>query len=784
MSDNIQNEKELLKPLRSNIRYVFEKQITDENICQYIFGKKGYTEDAIRETNAYPKYFNNILSLAFYFVYACYRCNLDEGYGEIDDLKSHNAKRIRNSLENALVRYPITADLIQFVLTDIQFELAQGDKSELRGMFRNLCVGDASGFNLNPYFSLITEYNRNPARFQHSKLELMKLFLELLNNLTFLSTYQLVCDGPDTFCFITKVYADKKALGIPKSASERYDELPLYHLFFRDDTRFFGGIYRLFSIETGEKVVDGSRKTAIGLRYFTPSEDRSLSFSLPNEEGEEAPHLEGMKPSEVYEEIVGAEFSTDKDVRAAKKSSNSIDQVHTVNYKYIKNLALAISDAISANKGSKEILYARFATAYPYIFERKNREDDGLPQVDHLDWDSVVIMLLIEASPTAVLEFIIRKNKQMFYTICQNLYKRIYDVQNLAVFNDADELERLVHGIIDNKLILGEAGGFGKLPTARAYGKLFPRAATMLILSKLNDLQESEGEDNLVYTGNLRNNISLLQKANDEFDAEKRVKYACIILGETLRHLMCFYAGLFEYGKAKAGYDVETNNRTLNKQEIVKHQKTLESVFLAAAKGMAESLPVGLSVDPASAIELLDRFVEFCKRCALSNNSNMSEQSKDLHTAVGKYEIINVRKFEKLVARLKALNIAAGNAAANEWVLITLELLEYFKSGNLTDSSMDGDLFNAIYPFTAVFNKGRENIDGYKTVNFSLNIDVEDENSDLHIDINVLSEFLYDRSEAYYCLPNVIRSNYKWWIDPVLISFRDFNSIFTREEAN
>ena len=59
-------------------------------------------------------------------------------------------------------------------------------------------------------------------------------------------------------------------------------------------------------------------------------------------------------------------------------------------------------------------------------------------------------------------------------------------------------------------------------------------------------------------------------------------------------------------------------------------------------------------------------------------------------------------------------------------------------------------------------------------------IDIDnDNNTEFQTDVNVLSEFSFSRSEVYYCLPNVIRSNYKWWIDPVLISFRKFNEIFT-----
>ncbi len=783
MTESVQNTKEILREKRNSLRYVFEKEILDENIKQYIFGAKGYSDDAIRETNAYPNYFNNILSLAFYFVYACYRCDLDNGYGETENLSSHNAKRIKSSLENALVRYPITMDLIQFVLTDIQFELAQGEKSELKRMFKNLCVSETTSFNFNSYFAIIEEYNKNPSRFQYSKIAITTLFLDLVNNLSFLKDYNLVTEGVSSFRFITRRYADKKEMGISKSESEKYDDLPIEHLLFRDDSRYFGGIYRLFSIETGEKIVNNNndKSTTISLRYFTPNNERSLQFSLPREDGDNADHLDGMRPDEVYEEIVGDELPSGNDSHSSKINGNSIDQVHTVNYKYIKNLALAISDAISSNKGSEESLHRRFWRTYPYIFEHYGSGDDMIPYKDW-DWDSIIIMLLIESSPTIVLEHVIRSNKQMFFSITENLYKRIYDVENLAIFNKkADELEEVVHELIDRKFILGESSGFGRLPTKKAYGKLFPRAAAMLILSKLNDWQENDSEENLIYTGNLQNNIILLQKASKEYDVEKCLKYACIVLGETVKHTISFYAGLFAYGKAKAIYDSETKNRSLNKKEIEKHQKRLEGIFLEAAKRKAESLPTSSATDPESALALIDLFIDFCKKCTLSDNVVISDASKNLHAAVGKYEVINIREFERLILRLKKLNGEVEKTIANEWVAVTLDILEYFKTGGLRGVFASDELFDAIYPFTAVFNKRKENLDGYKTVNFSLNIDVDDDptNGTFEKDINVLSEFVYDRSEVYYCLPNILRSNRSWWIDPVLISFREFNNIFS-----
>ena len=289
-------------------------------------------------------------------------------------------------------------------------------------------------------------------------------------------------------------------------------------MLFLDNSKYFGGIYRLFSIEAGEKIVGNSQELALNLRYFTPGDERSLLFTLPEESSVEGSHLYGQRVNDVYEETVGADFIQDKEQRTAKKNSNSIDQVHAVNYKYIKNLALAISDAISANHGMKEFLYNKFHKVYPYIFEKRGADPD-VDIYSELDWDSVVIMLLIESSPTVILENIIRKNKQMFYTIGYNLYKRSYDTDSLSLFaQDAVVIDEIVHKLIATKLIFGEAGGFGKLPNEKTYSKLFHRAAAMLILSKLNDLPKTKSEESLIYTGNLRNNISLLQRASVEFD--------------------------------------------------------------------------------------------------------------------------------------------------------------------------------------------------------------------------------------------------------------------------
>lgn len=785
MAENIQNERLLRKERIGNIRDILQRDVTDENIRRYIFGSEDL-EDAIVNTNNYVQYIKNVLSLTFYFSYACYRFDMDEGGNITEKLTKHNSRRIIKSMRDAFVRYPVTQELIQFILTDIQFDLAQG--GELKKVFGNLCRGDMEEFSFNPYFKLIAEYNKNPSRFQYSRLELLRLFEELLDTLTFLGDYQLTQDDADLFRFVRKSYVRVK---------DEYKELMLNHIFFRDDAHYFGGIYHLFSIETqgNDLQSDPQNKTQekpapVILRYFTPSGDRSITFSLAAEESEEEDtdsHLRGQRPHEVFLEVTGQKQVRQTQARAAAKNSNSIDQVHTINYKYIKNLALAISDAISANDGSKKALYNRFYPMCPYVFDQlshgKSAGDSTVrPYEDkNLDWDTIVIMLLIEASPSLVMEHLFWKVPQTFFSVTRNLYRRIFDVENLAIFSGDDEsvLNAETDRIVKEKLILGEAGGFGKIPTRSVSERLRARARVMLILSKLTSLEEDESDENLIYTGNLRSNISLLQKTNTEEDTEKRIKYACIILGETLRHIMCFYSGILEYGKAKAVYDNLVFDRCLSKAEISKHQQNLESRFFAAARQEAAQLVSCTSTTPAETLALFEKFIAFCQKCNPENNV-LSDTARQLYTAVGKYEMVNMSVLTREYDALRASCPDAYQCDADRWVASTLRILEYFKTGSFSNTPIDHNLFNTIYPFTAVFNRGKENSDGYKTVNFTLNLDIDDDNTnDYQADVNVLSEFSFVRSDVYYCLPNIIRSNYKWWIDPILINFKEFNDIFT-----
>ena len=795
-----EKQKALLKEYRKEIISLF-RDISDINIRRYILGcsdDEDELRDAISDISQYVQYMKNVMSLSFYFAYACYRCDADSEESIAEQLSKHNAKRIINSLKYTFIKYPVTPDLIQFVLTDIQFELAQGSGSELKEMCRNLCSSEMSDFSFSPYLIIITEYDKNPSRFKYSQIELARLLKDLLEVMTFLTKYSLVCDGPGSFRFVSKSKGEHHGRAGRES---KYDDMPVEHIFFMDNEKYIGGIYRLFSLERGEKIAAGKKQHTLCLKYLTPGEERSLSFLIPDDEEETPQHLCEREPAEVFAEITG-QNGYDGNGAALKKNSNKIDLVHTVNYKYTKNLALAISDTISSNAGSKKCIYNHFSQQYPYIFERNPAskkydqtysDDEPAPYEDEsLDWDSIVIMLLIEASPSVVLECLIRNNRQTFYNIAKNLYARFFNSEILEVLNQMEKpLRDEVYKIIDENLIVGEAEGFGKLPSKAKHEKLFSKAAAMLIISTLSKLQDTEQDENLIYTGNLHSNLDLLERISKESESEKKIRYSCIILGETLKHLICFYSGLFKYGIKKAEYDMLFYARASSKPEITKQQRELEGEFMSGAKAMLKdvdgyAMESGKSTEELMnmSIELMQKFITFCESCTLQNNS-LSDRSKNLYYAVGKYEITNIRILKKQYNQMKGIVEKKPDQYDNLWIKTALDTLEFLKTGSFSDTAIDSDLFNAVYPFTAVFNRGKENSDGYKTVNFALNIDIDDDNiSDYHADVNVLSEFSYSRNEVYYCLPNVLRSNSKWWIDPVMINFREFNNIFIERKDN
>ena len=742
----------------------------DRNVCDnmkiYIFGGIK-TSKYVNTVIDYPNYINRILSLAFVFAHGCLRCDNDSENPVNKNASKQSSLRIINSLRKAYTQYPATSELIQFALSDIQFEMLQGPDGELYEIFEKLCTFSVKGFNLTQYYKVISEWKAAPARFNMNSNELAGLFQKLLQSMEFLRNYNLECEDGEFF-FVEKEAMDFGDYG-------KYSRISANHLIYYNPVEVGRDMYSLYSVE---RVVDRGQKTLV-VRYVAGKGFKTISLTV----GEKSPEADDQNvlhictdAEDFYYEIVGEEWDFDKDEQAVKKNSNFIDQVHAINYKYIKNLALAISDTISVNVGSKKALYDAYHVRHKDLFEKISSPEE-IENIT-MDWDSIIVMLLIEASPTSVLETLFRKVPQTFISIANNLCKRIGNPDMPIYGLSKTELLDKVNEVIKTKLIFGESSGFGKIPRARENDGLFARAASLLIISSLSTVLETDDIEKTICAGNIYDNIVLLTKMKDGVDVDQRCKYVSIILGETFRHLICFYTALLEYGEIKGKFDAEACNSFFSEQKIASYQKKMHSAFMKTAKETAEDLKKYNSAEYKDMLELLNRFISLCELCGASAR-NSSLYAHKLYSAIGRHDILNVSEFKKLAMGCVNSFSDINEKNVDAWISFALDILRYLCNGTTKGS---GEVsIRAIYPFTATYNRGNENYDGYKTVTFALNIDVDNYGEEHKEYINVLTEFTYKLSTVLYCLPNMLRSNRKWWIDPVLIDFKAFNEIFEND---
>lgn len=709
----------------------------------------------------YVVYINNIFSLAFIFARGCLRCDNDSDDPVNKKASKQSSMRIINSLRKAYVQYPANSELIQFVLSDIQFEMLQGRDSELYDIFEKLC-SFRKDFSLTQYYKVIAEWKVAPSRFNMNLNVLAGMFLKLLQNMTFIKEYDLL-EEDGNFVFI-----EKEAREFDDYS--KYSVIPVNHLIYYNPN-YGRDAYALYGVERIEE--DGVK--TLGVRYISASGYKTLAFTVNEKEveNEDSLHVEADADDYFYE-IIGEDWSFDTEEQATKKNDNFIDQVHAINYKYIKNLALAISDAISVNMGSKKALYKAFHLRHKDVFDKISSSEDieNIP----LDWDGIVVMLLIESSPTSVLEALFKAVPQTFITVAKNLCKRV-DNPDMKIYGLTEkQLIEKVDEIIKSKIIVGETGGFGKVSRAASDERLRARASSLLIVSSLSSVSKEDAVEKTLCAGNIYDNIALLKKIKGDESAEQKCKYVSIILGETFRHLTCFYKGLIDYGEIKAIFDAAScNNCAFDQKTILDYQKKMQGAFMSAAKAQAEQLKQYSSDNYQGVLALMQSFIGLCEKCSSSSRSSSIEGHK-LYSAIGKHDIINVNEFKSFVLGYTNNLVEINERNVDEWITFALEVLRYLRTGSAKSNT--SSLINAVYPFTATYNRGNENYDGYKTVTFVLNINKEGEAEDSKEYINVLSEFIYGLNNVFYCLPNILRSNKKWWIDPVLINFKSFNDIF------
>ena len=750
----------------------FERLVPDAEIRKYLSGDID-EDNFLSEVSDFVPIYQNAINLAFVYAFSCYldlkNNSNDKKANNLEACirkSNSNSQRVIRTMQNIYTRYPLSLELMQFVLADIHYDFIQGENACLKKYFPN-CVsaGDYwcdKGVGLSDYFAFINE-NAESSRVEKGLLG-EEFTLEVASN------YLRMLIGFFPFMSCTSL---------------RYDEKSDWYVFVINN--YMGKMYRDGIIDTFDLIkkflVNGRRFCFLSaiehdvLKYETPRFDRFVSCPMVGLGGEgsyskkekgtvKAPY---NIPTD-YETVMSYYSISEIDPECANNALKaSMDQLFNINYKYMKNLALSIADVIGKKSyqcgGTR--LKEVFGNKYPHAFESYTAENKN--------WDNIVVILLIEAGPSAVL-------REIFYALddtgddefTRNLKRRFNGMLkgDIEQIENGDDFTEKAIELLGNRYI--ENADNDEL---NQYNReLMAKAKTQIILSALVESEKTDLsalEEDCFHTDNIQQYIILLDAARNTNDW--RVQYELVerALGDTLRRIICFYHGIFAYGEEKIKFDNESRRKLLSPAEVRRFQAAAETAFLSAVKQSASSLK-----NINSSIKLLKIFVDLCDECYRSEISvaqKRSKLSRQLYAVLGKNSIMNKAAFDRIININTVVSINEQNI--DWWIDTSISILQFLSTGTLLRNSSDPCSYHAIAPMVASYNNHNDSKDGYDTATFALIFDANEINGK-GMEINMLSEFSYDISMKYYCLPNIVRSNNKWWIDPFVIKCTEFDKIF------
>ncbi len=779
----------------------FEEFIPDKGLRDYaLTGIEYFSEDAGLGERDYYKIFGNLLSLTFMYAFSCYIDLENRTYDEGDDrgLLSEflqggnaNARRVIRTMSEIYKSYAVTNELIQFVLLDIYFDFRLGMDSHLSKCFPGcFAVNLDDEVNLNNYFTLVNQSINSSRGNGMSSEQLMGMLSDLLGMLPFLEKVSL-----------------------------RYDEERGWYLFqMSKGTKYYPkGIVNTFGLVNRIRT---GRKSSYHYDFFYLAEAHGdeLKYERVDKGSYADCYLNGntLDPKTatyVPENGFGAiikvdgryEIPMDEEAlysyinplllkkREHSKPIVALEQLFNVNYKYIKNLALAIADAFGRKPKYGERMLEVFRAKYPVAVECYD------PRIKN--WDTVVLMLLIEATPLVVLQeiFELDVDEELAGAIVKNLRDR-FAQSGRKIFGEEFEetLSENVRRIVRvRRLALNAQHSTRMYKTMRS--KMEAEVKASLILAQMSDVEDKEFGQESFSIGNIQLNIEALQTCQESGTTEEKYRMVQIAFGDYLKKICCFYAGIYAYGECKRDYENALSRRILPAAEIQGYQSKCEKAFVDAATAEYEGLK---GLKEGSLLEVISAFVKVCDRCynVGAGTYESREESRALSVVLGKDGVMdtddflclllkggvvgyekakNGKELRGLLSSLPDLDVS-NTEGVNWWVAKSLELLYFLRTGKTESVSKGTNVYGSVVPLIASYNRGDQSRGGYQTAMFALVIDPQGTGTLEDVHVSVLSEFIYNMTSKYYCMPHVGRATKRWWIDPLILKCQLFDDIFDK----
>ena len=481
-------------------------------------------------------------------------------------------------------------------------------------------------------------------------------------------------------------------------------------------------------------------------------------------------------------------FSNTKQKLNVTPKSIFAKSLYSLDFKYIKNLALAVSDVITLEMKKK--INAHFSLKYSDVFEL------GYKGFKDINWDNVLTILMFEEGPSNILEFVLDSDGFCFERVLKNLQIRYNSpgfVANAKRFYEEEqrkEMDVLKNHTEINASFVKSMIEINKILMAKA------------IVNELAAMEKNKKSSNACFVESLPMRIKNLNDImNSQDPVSAKVLEANRALEKTFRYVVPFYYGVIEYNKTKDKLEAELEYRN-NKDTPLELEKqhvydTCEKAFMQKAFTVAKEMarkPLG---------ELIRAFRELIESMTEKKGHivTITENGKNLKEAIGRSNLCAKDIFEEILKIdtsgmleeyiPKECNIIGyinnikhskkGGTAANIvlfnkfWMAIKEIFYFFIYNEDYRREMLLGQQisYDPIYPYVVQYEEKSERRDCCNINSFSVYL-TEDNGKK---EIKILSEREYSINEKYYCIPNTTTSNSRWWIDPFMINCREYDQL-------
>lgn len=795
-----------IKQVKEEAWEIIVERIPDERLRTMIFGIKAINapKEILSDSKKILEYVTRVLTVAFHYVYFRYKKWTIEDNCVDDGPEDNDLIRIFKVLKRLYIIHGLSYEIMESILMDLQIDIAlQGSIS------RELRIGKEISQNTEyAKMTYLAKRARDRARADEntSLRERIGEFLSFTNNFRFLRDLQVRNEPlPESYQVV-----DGKMHPYPLYRVCWNDANPFSHTEAQQGDPYGGEIdvnlslintqmnylflesvefirmdseHQTFEFITGNDIVDedsgeASLGNIVGLKLnyapFKPNaaydevivgEDDCLLVS--ERLGREYFYLKRS-----WKEVLLSNFPHYAEILFANDTKPLIEDFYAINYKYIRNLALAIVDVLGPDDQARiEAFYSKDSRFKP-LFNSKNGN------LASLHWDVVIAILMVEEGAGKLLTLLFTDNRKAFSALMRNLELR---------FGSEHFPRAEIQRIAETEIRKGVENLRGRNPYVDVFFHDTVRVGVQvraLLSSVTNAVNGNEMlNEKIEYPISIRSHILLLQGIRDDTGTGPYSKLVAVrsIVNQALGTLIRFYRAFFQYAKIKKEFETDSFYRVMTDVQISEYQRRAQEKFEEERENYRRKLEAvndsGVAVKD-NFCAIMDMLRDLCNDCALG-----SENQQLLHYTLGRQQILDFDFIDKVLSDFKnPISPDPDDDEVDRIIACALEAFYYLQSGEhknktrgkLTEEQRSRKMkelpMKAIFPFVTTFQYSKQTGDGYH-INFFSVISP----SGQEITVKVMSEFHYHLNEKYYCLPNRQSSanSLNLWIEPVMIHYQN-----------